>query len=103
MDTKYIDANKFKRVYESFNIKYKNSEAVVMIPVKSIIQSIENAEAADVVPARHGKWINGICSECGAGVYEDYYRRDILTSYCPDCGARMDGKDNSNENRNDEG
>lgn len=61
------------------------------------------APLRDVAPVRHGKWINGICSECGAGAYEDYYRRDILTSYCPDCGARMDGKDNSNENRNDEG
>ena len=99
MDTKYIDANKFKRVYESFDVKYKNSEAVVMIPVKSIIQSIENAEAADVIQVRHGKWINGSCSECGADSQEDYYMRDILTNYCPNCGARM----YENENSNDEG
>ena len=95
MDTKYIDANKFKRVYESFNIKYKNSEAVVMIPVKSIIQSIENEEAADVVPVRHGKWINGICSECEAEAKEAYYMRDILTNYCHNCDARMDGEESN--------
>ena len=104
MDTKYIDANKFKRVYESFNIKYKNSEAVVMIPVKSIIQSIENAEAADVAPVRHGRWIGcdtqcGIaCSICGTPVDDfchsiDYIDLAYKPNYCPNCGARMNEGD----------
>lgn len=50
--------------------------------------------AADVAPVVHGKWIsNGIsgsmlsgCSVCGytCGAYS--------FQYCPNCGAKMDGK-----------
>ena len=62
---------------------------------------IKNAPAADVAPVRHGEWVkehNRIgdddyqCSHCkgyacesGSGFY------DVLTDYCPNCGARMDG------------
>lgn len=59
---------------------------------------IENAldfiPAADVVPVVHGRWNNmdgyktrKVCSECGWDVpeYGKFY------SYCPNCGAKMDG------------
>lgn len=64
---------------------------------------ILNAPTADVAEVKHGKWIkmynnpsdgNYYCSEC-------HKYRDIVTgrktprdrdfSYCPNCGARMDG------------
>ena len=59
------------------------------------------AEAVDVEPIRHGKWIEHhepytwmgytywSCSECG---FECGYEKDITirTKYCPNCGARMD-------------
>lgn len=61
---------------------------------------IENAldfiPAADVVPVVHGRWNNmdgyktrKVCSECGWDVpeYGKFY------SYCPNCGAKMDGGD----------
>lgn len=35
------------------------------------------------------EWVNGICSHCGAEAYEDNYMRDILTTYCHNCGCRM--------------
>ena len=47
---------------------------------------------ADVVEASHGYWIDGkcghykICSECNQ--IADFY-----FDYCPNCGAKMDGKD----------
>ena len=53
--------------------------------------------AADVVPVRHGRWIDaypdiepnpmfmyGICSECG---FEQGISKYL--NYCPNCGARM--------------
>ena len=44
----------------------------------------------DAVPVVHGRWgENGDCSECG---FQPWYERDIHTlSYCPSCGAKMDG------------
>ena len=54
--------------------------------------------AADVVPVRHGRWIDaypdiepnpmfmyGICSECG---FEQGISKYL--NYCPNCGAKMD-------------
>ena len=58
--------------------------------------------AADVAEVRHGEWIEGAehftngfyeaeCSECG-----NYIRWNEGNSgewnYCPNCGAKMDGK-----------
>lgn len=53
----------------------------------------------DAVPVRHGKWVddsNGIegawnyCSVCGEQAIDLY-------DYCPNCGAKMDGKEDGNE------
>ena len=53
-------------------------------------KSVKSQPAADVVEVRHGKWIEDHeffkCSECG---YLTDYR---LSNFCPDCGAKMDGK-----------
>ena len=62
-------------------------------------RAIERILAADVVPVRHGRWINaypdiepnpmfmyGICSECG---FEQGISKYL--NYCPNCGAKMDG------------
>ena len=57
-----------------------------------ICVSLANLEKADVVPVRHGKWthkpdVYGVvyCSEC------NYELHANSTSFCPNCGARMDG------------
>lgn len=66
---------------------------------------VERLPAADVVPVRHGKWVKAtgmmppeycglhICSECGhyAGRKPPYGGREMLSDYCPNCGAKMDG------------
>ena len=54
---------------------------------------IENISAADVEPINHGNWVYGEydiphCSECGNEVMPDK-----ISNYCPNCGAKMDGKD----------
>ena len=56
------------------------------------ISKLKEAPAADVVEVRHGYWIDGkcghykICSECKQIADFDF-------DYCPNCGAKMDGKD----------
>ena len=55
--------------------------------------NLDSIPAADVAPVRHGHWIelsrSSKCSECGfeTGRYE------LPRRYCPECGARMDGKE----------
>lgn len=55
---------------------------------------VKEQPAADVAPVVHGRWNNmdgyktrKVCSECGWDVpeYGKFY------SYCPNCGAKMDG------------
>ena len=56
---------------------------------------VANAPTADVVEVRHGEWLfhdtdeNDMtivkCSECGR-------KRYFGANYCPNCGAKMDGK-----------
>ena len=54
---------------------------------------ISNADVAEVV---HGRWlINSdgyypYCSEC-----KEEPKSGIMTNYCPNCGAKMDGKDDN--------
>ena len=60
---------------------------------KHAIRTLPDGAIADVVPVRHGHWIDGFiadsmlcgCSECGftCGAHSFLY--------CPSCGAKMDG------------
>ena len=54
-------------------------------------KQINNLDGYDVVPVKHGHWIDNkhtdtaICSECKC-VFTDE------TNYCPNCGSRMGGE-----------
>lgn len=66
-------------------------------------KKIQAIPAANVVPVRHGRWIDKgkspyndmfkafECSECGMK-YQDI---TVPGYYCPNCGARMDGGEGS--------
>ena len=59
-----------------------------------IVKDITSIPTADVAEVRHGRWIDGVCSECGFDAM--YYKgipAQIYTDYCPSCGARMDKED----------
>ena len=58
-----------------------------------IWKNIMDLPSADVVPVRHGKWthkpdVYGVvyCSEC------NYELHANSTSFCPNCGAKMDAR-----------
>lgn len=62
------------------------------------VKSVKDHPAADVVEVVHGKWdivdcgsgwVDGKCSVCG---YTDCFDESGFYIYCPDCGAKMDGK-----------
>lgn len=57
---------------------------------------IASIPAADVAPVVHGKWVYGEfdiphCSECGNDVMPN-----MISPYCPNCGAKMDEEENNN-------
>lgn len=68
------------------------------------VQSIMELPAADVAPVRHGRWItweeagNDIpsphrheCSACHDAAQVLVNGVELLSDYCPNCGAKMDG------------
>ena len=64
------------------------------VPLPVIRQNIMDLPAADVAEVRHGRWIDGVCSECGFDAM--YYKgvpAQVYTDYRPNCGARMDKED----------
>lgn len=95
----YINKQAFldymKRTDRYFNVKF----------------DIENFPNADVAPVRHGRWIpltecanEGVyCSICKKKVWKSDYaqcskksRNKLESNYCPNCGAKMDEKENDN-------
>ena len=69
---------------------------------KKAIQKMPEGIVVDVAPVVHGRWVSvpyklaRVCSVCNRD--EPYKFADIdadVYDYCPYCGAKMDGGDNS--------
>ena len=88
-DKRYIDADKL--TFSRVRIIHSDGtiggwHAVVMSSV------IKDAPAADVVEVRHGEWKKrGNEKKCSVCDFIYYSNNDEWT-YCPNCGARMDGE-----------
>lgn len=75
------------------------------------MEIVASPAAADVAPVRHGQWdgegdgyADGelvidvwYCSCCGHCIDDGTDDPTILPNYCPNCGARMDGAGNGEE------
>lgn len=63
------------------------------------LKAIQQAQAADVVAVKHGRWLDGRCTNCWWEApdfvqYEGYELNDWEpTPCCPNCGAMMNGGD----------
>lgn len=77
-------------IEEATDWKIKPDDEIFAAIKIAIRSKIEQLPAVDAVAVVHGRWgENGDCSECG---FQPWYERDIHTlSYCPNCGAKMDG------------
>lgn len=73
------------------------ADDVAPFNVAMVFRHIRNAPAADVAPVRHGRWETHYRS--GTTVSEGAVSgccdmwNGWKTPYCPNCGAKMDGKD----------
>lgn len=73
------------------------------VPVQEdlLMELVEKAKAADVAPVRHGRWIEPTRLYYGAKQYEcsicysdTFWKKHSITekyTFCPNCGAKMDG------------
>lgn len=83
-----------------------NFEYEASVAIAGMIDGIKDSEipTADVAPVRHGCWtekkssgVGGIwdyyfvCSVCGGNTPNKAYV--IAPDFCPNCGAKMDGKE----------
>ena len=82
---------KRKAVIDLITRRYENPEICT--------QEINSIPAADVAQVVHGRWIYkgeyAVCTECGgrSGTqYDGVEPIPLMTQFCPNCGAKMDGE-----------
>ncbi len=104
-ERRFIDANNLieeireERCYNCRNFKDMKCD---YCGTADYIYMIEDMPTADVAPVRHGRWIEDHdylkCPECSAMVKRDFTFFDIGDwNYCPNCGAKMDEKEDKHE------
>ena len=81
----------------------KNGNRHFINGIESVLEYAENLPTADVAPVVHGRWeyiqqtLNTLsqlrCSFCGWWSLDPSI--DGAYNYCPNCGAKMDGGDNT--------
>lgn len=105
--SRYIDAdNLINELSAACMPIYEKGITGILGDNSSIADIINEQPTADVQEARHGKWEgtelmyeNGCtrCSECKTEYYASNLEEicgDTFPTYCPLCGARMDGDNN---------
>ena len=76
-------------------MEYWNKEFRHLYPNDKYLVALANFPTADVVEVRHGEWVDKggyfpNCSECDT--WTDWSNGTAELNYCPNCGAKMDGK-----------
>lgn len=68
-----------------------SKDTIELYPVYVISpDAVEKIPSADVAEVKHGKWVNGKCSECGeAAPYSPMRSTYYRSLFCPNCGADM--------------
>lgn len=83
-------------ISEFKRLKLGENSFIERVFADGVYAIIEQFPAADVAPVQHGRWVNTHsdsefvqCSLCKYPVYAAWN----VTSYCPNCGAKMDKED----------
>lgn len=80
---------------------------IFKVPMADLVDIFSEIPAADVAPVVHGRWISWEeagnfvpspdrheCSVCHDAAQVLVNGFELLSDYCPNCGAKMDGGDN---------
>lgn len=85
-----------KDIDDSVRFSTRNGVSAELRGAHKIVDCIRSAPACDVVEVVHSKWIKEsdcefpVCSRCFA--WSDVMQGTADFNYCPNCGAKMDGK-----------
>ena len=105
---RYIDADNIR--LKGIPVFDQNLE--VLIPLSDVRKALQMTPTADVQEVRHGRWLSPQskgclsydesaykeCSECGKVTFLAKTKNSQM-NYCPNCGAKMDGKEQRNGQR----
>lgn len=85
---RYIDADELSEEIKSLTVFLGGDSILNKTSKESVLRVIEEQPTADVVPVKHGEWIdnhNGTytCSVCGG--------KASKMNWCGCCGAKMKG------------
>lgn len=107
--SRYIDADALLEKVQ-FRVRINDdTDKTIKQCVEITRNLIKNAPTADVAPVRHGQWEDREnpqwrayeirhCSVCGWSIHKTKLRNtDLKWKYCPNCGAKLDGEDESND------
>lgn len=80
---------------------------IFKVPMAGLVDIFSEIPAADVAPVVHGRWISWEeagnfvpspdrheCSVCHDAAQVLVNGFELLSDYCPNCGAKMDGGNN---------
>lgn len=64
--------------------------------VACFVRDIDTAPTIDAVPVVHSRWLGNsldgyYCKNCLEFCLYNFYEEQVLSKYCPRCGATMDG------------
>ncbi len=89
-------------MYDSVGAKMGLVPLTIRNDLQGFVETIKEQPTVDAVPVVHGKWVYpsrnaefvnreffSDCSVCGTTYMDE-------TPYCPNCGAKMDGKEKEN-------
>ena len=105
MAKRFINADELELEYYDLSI-HGTMAVKSVLPVFTDL--LEKQPTADVVEIRHGNWIEWWddnyltfchkCSECGRYplTKEETMHDEVLSKYCPNCGAKMDKGEEEN-------
>lgn len=111
-----IDANELEKQLVRAHLIYENGEESLGYTTLCFGSVIRNTPTVEAEPIRHGHWIavssfdafggdeeawiaHGnptayhYCSECKNEAYLNEEGKEILSDYCPNCGAHMNGNE----------
>ena len=100
-----VSQKKMSEVFPNWNELPNEVQDAVCKHAQHLHMLLETQPTIDAVEVVHGRWVqcedwdlDYECSVCGCyaceNKYEDY---NVLTPYCPNCGAKMDGERKDND------
>lgn len=100
----YIEREAAVKAFNNFDAGRADSPPFTLLTPEEFAEYLYELPAADVAPVVHGRWISWEkagnyvpspdrheCSVCHDAAQVLVNGLELLSDYCPNCGAKMDG------------